>query len=85
MAIRLWSRTSVNVQVLPTIEAPDPIEAIRLRIAQGGGLTVNDPAPSRDQPNRVHEASNRKRSLTLETIANLHRPLNSPVKSLEDP
>ena len=63
------------------IEAPDPIEAIRFRMEQGG-LTVKDLVPSIGQPNRVYEVLNRKRGLTLEIIRNLHRNLGIPAESL---
>ena len=63
------------------IEAPDPIEAIRFRMEQGG-LTVKDLVPSIGQPNRVYEVLNRKRGLTLEMIRNLHRNLGVPAESL---
>ena len=60
---------------------PDPIEAIKFRMEQGG-LTVKDLVPSIGQPNRVYEVLNRKRSLTLEMIRNLHRNLGIPADSL---
>lgn len=63
------------------IEAPDPLEAIRFRMEQGG-LTVKDLVPSIGQPNRVYEVLNGKRSLTLEMIRNLHRNLGIPAESL---
>ena len=63
------------------IEAPDPIEAIRFRMEQGG-LTVKDLVPSIGQPNRVYEVLNRKRGLTLEMIRNLHRNLGIPAETL---
>jgi HTH-type transcriptional regulator / antitoxin HigA len=63
------------------IEAPDPIEAIRFRMEQGG-LTVKDLVPSIGQPNRVYEVLNRKRGLTVEMIRNLHRNLGIPAESL---
>ena len=63
------------------IEAPDPIEAIRFRMEQGG-LNVKDLVPSIGQPNRVYEVLNRKRGLTLEMIRNLHRNLGIPAASL---
>ena len=63
------------------IDAPDPIEAIRFRMEQGG-LTVTDLVPSIGQPNRVYEVLNRKRGLTLEMIRNLHRNLGIPAESL---
>ncbi len=63
------------------IKAPDPIEAIRFRMEQGG-LTVKDLVPSIGQPNRVYEVLNRKRGLTIEMIRNLHRNLGIPAESL---
>ncbi len=66
------------------IEAQDPIEAIRFRMEQGG-LTVKDLVPSIGKPNRVYEVLNRKRSLTLDMIRNLHRNLGIPAGSLIGP
>ncbi len=66
------------------IENPDPIEAIRFRMEQGG-LTVKDLVPSIGQPNRVYEVLNRKRGLTIEMIRNLHRNLGIPAESLIGP
>jgi HTH-type transcriptional regulator/antitoxin HigA len=63
------------------IEAPDPVEAIRFRMQQGG-LTVKDLVPSIGQPNRVYEILNRKRGLTIDMIRNLHRNLGIPAESL---
>lgn len=63
------------------IEPPDPIEAIRFRMEQGG-LTVKDLVPSIGQLNRVYEVLNRKRGLTLEMIRKLHRNLGIPAESL---
>ena len=63
------------------IEAPDPIEAIRFRMEQGG-LTAKDLVPSIGQQNRVYEVLNRKRGLTLDMIRNLHRNLGIPAESL---
>ena len=63
------------------IGAPDPVEAIRFRMEQGG-LTVKDLVPSIGQPNRVYEVLNRKRGLTLDMIRNLHRNLGIPLRSL---
>jgi len=63
------------------IDNPDPIEAIRFRMEQGG-LTVKDLVPSIGQPNRVYEVLNRKCGLTLEMIRNLHRNLGIPAESL---
>jgi HTH-type transcriptional regulator/antitoxin HigA len=66
------------------IEAPDPIEAIRFRMEQGG-LTVKDLVPSISRPNRVYEVLNRKRGLTIDMIRNLHRNLGIPAESLIGP
>ena len=63
------------------VAPPDPIEAIRFRMEQGG-LTVKDLVPSIGQPNRVYEVLNGKRGLTLEMIRNLHRNLGIPAESL---
>ncbi len=63
------------------IDAPDPVEAIRFRMEQGG-LTVKDLVPSIGQPNRVYEVLNRKRGLTIEMIRKLHRNLGIPAESL---
>ena len=63
------------------IATPDPIEAIRFRMEQGG-LTIKDLVPSIGQPNRVYEVLNGKRGLTLEMIRNLHRNLGIPAESL---
>lgn len=63
------------------IEAPDPIEAIRFRMEQGG-LSARDLVPSIGKSNRVYEVLGRKRSLTLAMIRNLHRNLGIPASSL---
>ena len=63
------------------IEAPDPIEAIRFRMEQGG-LTVRDLVPSIGQTNRVYEVLNGKRGLTIDMIRKLHRNLGIPAESL---
>lgn len=63
------------------IKASDSIEAIRFRMEQVG-LTVKDLVPSIGQPNRVYEVLNRKRSLTIEMIRNLHRNRGIPAESL---
>lgn len=63
------------------IDAPDPIDAIRFRMEQGG-LTVQDLVPSIGKPNRVYEVLNRKRSLTIEMIRKLHENLSIPAESL---
>jgi HTH-type transcriptional regulator / antitoxin HigA len=69
-SLRHWSK--------PT---PDPVEAIRFRMEQGG-LTVKDLVPSIGRPNRVYEVLNRKRGLTIEMIRSLHRNLGIPAESL---
>jgi HTH-type transcriptional regulator/antitoxin HigA len=66
------------------IDAPDPIEAIRFRMEQGG-LTVKDLVPSIGRPNRVYEVLSGKRSLTVEMIRSLHRNLGIPAESLIGP
>jgi HTH-type transcriptional regulator/antitoxin HigA len=63
------------------VEAPDPIEAIRFRMEQGG-LTAKDLVPYIGRANRVYEVLNGKRSLTIEMIRNLHRNLGIPAESL---
>jgi len=63
------------------IDAPDPIEAIRFRMEQGG-LTVKDLVPSIGQVNRVYEVLSGKRSLTIAMIRNLHKNLGIPAESL---
>ena len=63
------------------INAPEPIEAIRFRMEQGG-LTVKDLAPFIGRPNRVYEVLNGKRALTLDMIRKLHRNLDIPAESL---
>jgi HTH-type transcriptional regulator/antitoxin HigA len=64
-----------------SLAPPDPIEAIRFRMEQGG-LTVHDLVPSIGQPNRVYEVLNGKRQLTISMIRNLHRNLGIPTESL---
>lgn len=63
------------------ISAPDPVEAIRFRMEQGG-LTAVDLIPAIGQRNRVYEVLNRKRTLTLPMIRNLNRDFGIPVESL---
>lgn len=63
------------------MEAPDPIEAIKFRMEQGG-LSIKDLVPSIGQTNRVYEVLTRKRELTLPMIRKLHRNLGIPVESL---
>ena len=49
------------------ISAPDPVEAIKFRMDQGG-LSVKDLEPIIGKSNRVYEVLNRKRPLTLAMI-----------------
>ena len=63
------------------IDLPDPVEAIKFRMEQGG-LTAKDLVPSIGRQNRVYEVLNRKRDLTLPMIRNLHKNLGIPVESL---
>src|SRR3546814_15561339 len=60
------------------VQSPDPIEAIRFRMEQGG-LTVKDLVPSIGQPNRVYEVLNRKRGLPIDMIRNLGIPAESLI------
>lgn len=63
------------------IEAPDPVEAIKFRMEQGG-LTVKDLEPIIGKSNRVYEVLNRKRPLTLAMIRRLHKSLGIPAEVL---
>ena len=63
------------------IESPDPIEAIRFRMEQGG-LTAKDLVPSIGKVNRVYEVLTGKRKLTLPMIRSLHKNLGIPAESL---
>jgi HTH-type transcriptional regulator/antitoxin HigA len=63
------------------IEAPDPIEAIKFRMEQGG-LGVIDLVPLIGNPNRVYEVLNGKRPLTLRMIRNLNKELGIPAHAL---
>lgn len=66
------------------IDLPDPVEAIKFRMEQGG-LTPKDLKPMIGNLNRVYEVLNRKRSLTLPMIWKLHRGLGIPAESLIRP
>ena len=63
------------------IDAPDPVEAIRFRMEQGG-LSVKDLEPLIGKSNRVYEVLNRKRPLTLAMIRRLHHGLGIPAEAL---
>ena len=63
------------------ISPPDPVEAIKFRMEQGG-LSVKDLEPLIGKSNRVYEVLNRKRPLTLAMIRRLHESLGIPAKAL---
>ena len=63
------------------ITAPDPVEAIKFRMDQGG-LSVKDLEPIIGKSNRVYEVLNRKRPLTLAMIRRLHKSLGIPADVL---
>ncbi|MGQ0709505.1 MAG: helix-turn-helix domain-containing protein [Rhodoferax sp.] len=63
------------------MDAPDPVEAIKFRMEQGG-LTPKDLEPLIGQRNRVYEVLNRKRPLTLPMIRRLHQVLGIPAEAL---
>ena len=66
------------------IEAPDPIEAIKIRMEEMD-LKQTDLADVLGGKNRVSEILNRKRKLTLEMIRNLTKRLNlSPEVLIKD-
>jgi len=66
------------------IEAPDPIEAIKIRM-EDLNLKQSDLADALGGKNRVSEILNRKRRLTLEMIRNLTKRLNlSPGLLIQD-
>ena len=66
------------------IELPDPVEAIKFRMEQGG-LSVKDLAPYIGQTNRVYEGLAHRRSLTLSMIRRLHSGLGIPAAVLIRP
>ena len=63
------------------IGAPDPLEAIKFRMEQGG-LSVKDLEPFIGRSKRVYEALNHKRPLTLGMIRSLHHGLGIPAEVL---
>ncbi len=63
------------------IAAPDPIEAIKFRLEQGG-LSTKDLQPMIGRPNRVYEVLTKKRNLTLQMIRRLHHGLGIPPAAL---
>jgi HTH-type transcriptional regulator/antitoxin HigA len=60
---------------------PDPIEAIKFRMAQLG-YNHNDLAKLVGLKSRASEILNKKRKLTLEMIRQLHIGLNIPTQVL---
>ena len=64
-----------------SIEAPDPIEAIKFRMEQMD-MNNSDLAKIIGYKSRVSEIFNRKRKLTLKMIRNLHEKLKIPYESL---
>lgn len=63
------------------VAAPDPIEAIRFRMDQGG-LGMADLQPYLQSKSKVSEVMNRKRPLSLSMIRSLHRGLDIPAEVL---
>ncbi|ANB01512.1 type II toxin-antitoxin system HigA family antitoxin [Ectothiorhodospira sp. BSL-9] len=66
------------------VDLPDPIEAIKFRMEQGG-LTAKDLEPAIGRRNRVYEILNGKRGLSLPMVWNLHRMFGIPAESLIKP
>ncbi|RQQ88700.1 transcriptional regulator [Burkholderia stagnalis] len=63
------------------LDLPDPIEAIKFRMEQGG-LSASDMQPYLGNLNRVYEVLNRKRGLSLAMIRRLNRELKIPAEVL---
>src|SRR5271167_3148419 len=63
------------------LDLPDPVEAIKYHMDQSG-LQPRDLIPFIGSRNRVHEVLNRRRSLTLKMIWQLHEGLDIPAESL---
>lgn len=63
------------------ISPPDPIEAIKFRMEQGG-LSVKDLEEIIGKTNRIYEILNRRRPLTLGMIRRLHANLGIPAEVL---
>lgn len=63
------------------IAPPDPIEAIKFRMEQGG-LSIKDLEPLIGKSNRVYEVLGRTRPLTLPMIRRLHKGLGIPAEVL---
>ena len=63
------------------IEEPDPIEYIKVRMEELG-LSQEDLVPYMGDKSNISKVLNRKRSLSLEMIRNLHRGLRFPLEAL---
>ena len=66
------------------VDLPDPVEAIRFRMEQGG-LSPKDLVPAIGRLNRVYEVLAYKRPLTLNMIRRLHEKFGIPAESLIRP
>jgi HTH-type transcriptional regulator/antitoxin HigA len=60
------------------IDDPDPIEAIKFRMEQGG-LTAKDLVPYIGQRSHVYEVLNRKRPISMNMAKKLHKHLKIPA------
>ena len=67
-----------------SIDAPDPIDAIRILMAERG-LSRRDLEGILGSSGRVSEILNRKRSLTVEMMRRLHSELGIPAESFMRP
>jgi HTH-type transcriptional regulator/antitoxin HigA len=67
------------------IEAPDPIEAIQLRMEQRGLTRVDLQRILGSTSGRVSEILNRKRPLSVEMMRRLHAELEIPAESFLRP
>ena len=66
------------------IDAPDPIEVIKLRMLEKG-MNQNDLAEIIGHKTRVSEILNKKRKLNLDMIRNLHEKLNLSLIHISEP
>ena len=64
-----------------SIEAPDPIEAIKIKMEEGG-LKKKDLAKYFGSASRVSEVLNRKRPLTLDMMRKIHQGMGISAKTL---
>lgn len=64
-----------------SIEAPDPVDAIKYRMEQMN-ISKKELGEILGYSSRVSEILNRKRKLTLEMVRSLHEKLNLPLESL---